>query len=514
MKTSWAKKVMRILTTTVLLTVICSVFITAPVHAVTRDLYWVGGSGNTNDVNHWDLHPLDAGGDAVPDSDDNVFFGASSFTPGSATVTVNAALDCLNMDWTGATNTPVFTCSGFQTIRIYGSLTFISAMSATLDGSIVFFGNGVQTITTNGLDLSGGNGCEVKFYGGTGTYTLQDALKMATNKQLYCGNAGITNTNGKTVTCGAFVGVTDSGAPTITLGNSIINCASVSMSATPTFAANTSTINCSGNFDGGDLNFNGATVNLTGATSTITGSNTVASWNCTRGGALTQSITFTDTTTQTAASFDRTGTGQITFQGSAAAGWALTDSNGGTNTVNALTVSRCTAIGAVYSATTTSLNSGNNVGWTFPATFTTESISGTTYNSSTANATIVDQAGAVITARGFCYNTTGTPTTANNTVVVAGTLGAYSGTIPNGDDTVHFVRPYFTNGLGTFYGAERSYNIPSNTGEALLKSILRVGLAAGILITVVRGIGKNNWAIGVIIGTIAFAIVDTFINMI
>ncbi|WP_226163399.1 beta strand repeat-containing protein [Hymenobacter terricola] len=65
--------------------------------------YWVGGSGLWNDLDHWSMS---SGGPAsytqVPQSTDNVYFDANSFTASNQTVAISATVTCLDMDWTGA----------------------------------------------------------------------------------------------------------------------------------------------------------------------------------------------------------------------------------------------------------------------------------------------------------------------------------------------------------------------------------------------------------------------------
>ncbi|MBU6121973.1 beta strand repeat-containing protein [Hymenobacter siberiensis] len=65
--------------------------------------YWVGGTGLWNDLDHW---ASSSGGsathDQVPQSTDNVYFDANSFTASNQTITIDATVTCFDMDWTGA----------------------------------------------------------------------------------------------------------------------------------------------------------------------------------------------------------------------------------------------------------------------------------------------------------------------------------------------------------------------------------------------------------------------------
>ncbi|MGI4864389.1 MAG: hypothetical protein ACRYFZ_10745 [Janthinobacterium lividum] len=75
----------------------------SPAQTWASDYYWVGGSGQWNDLSHW---ASSSGGSTtyaqVPQSTDNVRFDANSFTASGQTITIGATVTCQNLDWTGA----------------------------------------------------------------------------------------------------------------------------------------------------------------------------------------------------------------------------------------------------------------------------------------------------------------------------------------------------------------------------------------------------------------------------
>ncbi|TDN38854.1 T9SS type A sorting domain-containing protein [Hymenobacter sp. UV11] len=79
----------------------------APAAAWASDYYWVGGSGQWDDLSHW---ATTSGGSAtyaqVPQSTDDVHFDGNSFTASGQTVTIGATVTCQDLDWTGAVHTP------------------------------------------------------------------------------------------------------------------------------------------------------------------------------------------------------------------------------------------------------------------------------------------------------------------------------------------------------------------------------------------------------------------------
>jgi hypothetical protein len=465
-----------------------------PVYAATRTLYWVGGTGNTNDVNHWDEHEGGAGGDAVPDIDDNIIFGASSFAIGGQTVTVNAILDCQDMNWTNATNTPNF--AGASQINASRNVTFITGMQQSYTGQLTFATASAASQLVAPSTLL----CTVAVYDAASTLTLMSNLTQS-GKDFSFG-AGTLITNGYNITTRGIY-LEGAGVKTLTMSTSTINCSggwnASGTNITINVNAGTIKVTGTGDFDGaGKVTYNN--IELNGTAHTISDSNTFAklSFKPTAG----QTITFTDTTTQTAASFERTGTGQIVFQGSAAAGW------------NDLTISRSTANpAATFYATTDSVNGGNNTAWTFPQTVSTQEATAgvSTY---TMNGTLTDLGGdPATTTVYFQYgNTIGL---GNNTPAVAMTdHGTFNVTMPNPSDSARvYFRGVTSTAGSTTFGAITSIAFTSAVGEVLIKGILRTILAGVILVGCVIGMKGGNPAVTVAIGLLAFAVIDAFINM-
>jgi hypothetical protein len=108
-------------------------------------------------------------------------------------------------------------------------------------------------------------------------------------------------------------------------------------------------------------------VNLTGATSTITGNNTFA--RLALPPATTQTITFTDSSTQTASTFALSGSsGHVhTLQGSSTGGWNLVYAGSTYAPQWYISISRCTATPTNIFRAVTSTDGNNNVHWTFIA---------------------------------------------------------------------------------------------------------------------------------------------------
>jgi hypothetical protein len=84
-----------------------------------------------------------------------------------------------------------------------------------------------------------------------------------------------------------------------------------------------------------------------------------------------------------------------------------------------------------------------------------------TSTSITGGGTITSDGGGTITARGVCWSTKTTPTTADSKTTEAGTVGSFSSVIPRpaGTGNLYYVRAYATNSAGTAYGNEEGFGL-------------------------------------------------------
>jgi hypothetical protein len=89
--------------------------------------------------------------------------------------------------------------------------------------------------------------------------------------------------------------------------------------------------------------------------------------------------------------------------------------------------------------------------------------------SATGNAIILSSGGASITARGFCYNTTGNPTTSDSKTTGGTSTGTFSHSISSlSDNTTYYVKAYATNSEGTAYGNQVSFTTYENAVPTVL----------------------------------------------
>jgi len=183
------------------------------------EYYWVGGSGNWTDINHW---RTTSGGtltpSVVPGSTDNVYFDSNSgFTSSSKKLTLNTTGECKNITFLGNTVAPEFIESGSQSLNIYGSSVWQSGMKVEISKIYYKNTNTAKTIRSNGVTTGKING-SVNFEEDT-TIDLLDDLIIGNTLSL---NAGTLNTKNNTVTIGFQFTTAGNTQKTINLGSSNI----------------------------------------------------------------------------------------------------------------------------------------------------------------------------------------------------------------------------------------------------------------------------------------------------
>ena len=89
---------------------------------------------------------------------------------------------------------------------------------------------------------------------------------------------------------------------------------------------------------------------------------------------------------------------------------------------------------------------------------TTALISNVTDKSAIGGGSVTNDGGATITSRGICWNTSGTPTTADPKMTSGSGTGTFNVSISGlNPSTLYYVRSFATNSKGTAYGIERSF---------------------------------------------------------
>ncbi len=129
------------------------IFNTPP--ASTRTLYWVGGSGDWNDRNHWSESSGGIGGACIPFIGDDVVFDGNSGLNAGGTVATSGNTYCRDMTWAATiTGSPTFTTDNNFYMQVYGSV--VLNPNVTMNAQLDMRGTEAVTFTTNG-NVKGNN---------------------------------------------------------------------------------------------------------------------------------------------------------------------------------------------------------------------------------------------------------------------------------------------------------------------------------------------------------------------
>jgi hypothetical protein len=127
------------------------------------------------------------------------------------------------------------------------------------------------------------------------------------------------------------------------------------------------------------------------------------------------------------------------------------------------------ALGVTYYVRAYGTNSvGTGYGPQLSFTYSTPSVStyatsGITPTSATSGGSVLSDGNSTVTARGVCWNTTGTPTIGDSKTTNGTGAGGYTSSITGLTlGTTYYVRAYATNEFGTSYGSEQNFTASIN----------------------------------------------------
>ncbi|HLP95794.1 MAG TPA: HYR domain-containing protein [Saprospiraceae bacterium] len=162
------------------------IWVSVPGFSYAADYFWVGGSGNWNDLTHW---ATTSGGSIkrtiVPSVLDNVIFDVNSFSAAGQTVTVNQEAFCKDFKWVNVLNNPTFSSTNFN-LNVAGNFEVTG-------GRFTFsHANGNLSVTGNLLV----DGADMNFNKSGGTVTVTGNWTMQNNSMAFARTGGVTNVGG------------------------------------------------------------------------------------------------------------------------------------------------------------------------------------------------------------------------------------------------------------------------------------------------------------------------------
>ncbi len=115
----------------------------------------------------------------------------------------------------------------------------------------------------------------------------------------------------------------------------------------------------------------------------------------------------------------------------------------------------------------------------------TSSVSNVAGVSASSGGNVTDDLGKTITARGVCWNTSGSPTIQDSCTNDGSGAGSFSSTLSGlSPNTTYYVRAYATNSAGTGYGTAKTFTTSSGGGTAVPLSAAWALLVALLLLAV------------------------------
>lgn len=369
------------------------------------NFYWVGGSGKWSEISHW---RTTSGGTSipsvVPSTTDDVFFDVNSgFTSASKTVTLDVTGICHNITFSGSAVAPTFTQASNQMLYIYGSSEWQNGMGNIGINMIYYKHTGfAKTIKSNGV-IFGTNSSDQLIIEEESSISLSDALSI---NGKFNHVAGTFITGGNDVTFGYYYDATLGTKPrTLNLGASqvymtYIYATFLAYNTALTVVAGTSHIHFV-NFQNGyntpayglrpsqgqsyyDVTFEG-----TGGIINHTATSPVVSFNqvefkgdgVINGSNNFKRLIFAPTKTyKLASSRTQTITESLTAYTAPCGGWStITSGTDGTQAsivagasvvinVSGAILKDLNASGGAFFSAVSSIDNGNNTGWTIPTT--------------------------------------------------------------------------------------------------------------------------------------------------
>lgn len=129
-----------------------------------EEYFWVGGSGNWSDVNHWatasggsDLHL------SPPSQIDQVYFDENSFDADDAEVIIDVNSSCEDLDMSGIDQAISFSQNNSIVLNIYGSMWLSDQVTYSFDKIFFRSTEAEETISTADIDM--GSQAELEFNG-------------------------------------------------------------------------------------------------------------------------------------------------------------------------------------------------------------------------------------------------------------------------------------------------------------------------------------------------------------
>ncbi|MCR9250181.1 MAG: T9SS type A sorting domain-containing protein [bacterium] len=217
------------------------------------DYYWVGGTGNWNELTHW---ATTSGGSTLhselPGLDDNVYFDVNSFSADSEEVTISQLVEVNDFFVEGVTFDVTITSTA--NFEVYGSFKIQDGVTFDWSGSSFTLkaeDAGNEILFSSGALNDGNSG--YLYFDGTGEWTVQSDLHLTSITQY----EGTVTYEGDTIES-TYFSTSSSVAKTVNLLDAIfiIQEWNIQDDASVTLNSSNSTVSASDEFEGGGHSYN------------------------------------------------------------------------------------------------------------------------------------------------------------------------------------------------------------------------------------------------------------------
>ncbi|MCB9446826.1 MAG: gliding motility-associated C-terminal domain-containing protein [Flavobacteriales bacterium] len=110
-----------------------------PVEATGQVRFWVGGTGNWQDQQHWSMVSGGRGGASLPSRFDDVVFDDKSFTQDGEQVVVEGVASCASFVWRDRKHKAILSGDSKSTLKIYGGLQLSESLVNQYNGGVSFY---------------------------------------------------------------------------------------------------------------------------------------------------------------------------------------------------------------------------------------------------------------------------------------------------------------------------------------------------------------------------------------
>ncbi|NND33792.1 MAG: hypothetical protein HKN76_14475, partial [Saprospiraceae bacterium] len=181
--------------------------------------YWIEGTGNWNDINHWSFTSGGTPSGCLPTAADDVIFDQNSFTGANQQVLINIQnAFCHSFDWRMVDQTcrlENIMLPNKSSIHVFGSLWLSPLLTNNFQGDFLFeSAHDGNEILTLGKEFN----LNVHFNGALGQWRLRDKLNV---RDTILFNAGILFSNDQEIECFHFLSET-SAFRELHLGSSLV----------------------------------------------------------------------------------------------------------------------------------------------------------------------------------------------------------------------------------------------------------------------------------------------------